>query len=64
MAKYDVTVQLTGQDGNAYSIMASVAKALRRAGATKEEIDTYFSESTSGDYDNLLRTAMEWVEVA
>ena len=63
MAKYDIEVQLSGQDGNAWAIMASVKKALKQAGATKEDIDTYLSESMSGDYDNLLRTAMKYVEV-
>lgn len=63
MPKYDVAVQLSGNDGNAFAIMGSVKQALRRAGATREEIDQYVSDSMSGDYDNLLRTAMEWVEV-
>jgi len=63
MAKYNVEVQLTGEDGNAFAIMASVQKALRQAGATREDIDTYIEESMSGDYDNLLRTAMKYVEV-
>jgi len=63
MAKYNVEVQLTGEDGNAFAIMASVKKALRQAGATKEDIEAYLAESMSGDYDNLLRTAMKYVEV-
>ena len=63
MPKYDVTVQLSGNDGNAFAIMGSVKQALKRAGATPEEISQYVSDSMSGDYDNLLRTAMEWVEV-
>jgi hypothetical protein len=64
MAKYQVKVQLSGMDGNAFSIMGRVQDALRKAGATKEELDQYFAESTSGDYDNLLRVACKWVEVA
>lgn len=63
MPKYDIEVQLSGEDGNAFAIMARVQEALRKAGATKEDIDTYLSESMSGDYDNLLRTAMDYVEV-
>jgi hypothetical protein len=64
MSKYpDVQVDLVGEDGNAMAIMARVSSALRRAGVSKEERDTYYAESTSGDYDNLLRVAMEWVEV-
>jgi hypothetical protein len=44
--------------------MASVKNALKKAGASTEEIDQYISDSMAGDYDNLLRVAMEWVEVA
>lgn len=58
-----VVVQLTGNNGNAYAIMGAVQRALKSAGASKEELDRYFTESTSGDYDNLLRVAMSWVEV-
>ena len=61
MPKYQVEVEL--EDGNAFAIMGAVQKALRRAGASKEERDRYFTDSTAGDYDNLLRVAMEWVEV-
>ena len=59
----NVTVQLTGNDGNAFAIMGAVNKALKKAGATEEELKAYYAESTSGDYDNLLRTAMRWVNV-
>ena len=64
MPKYNIEVQLTGNDGNAFAVMAQVTKALRNAGATPEELSQYQQESMSGDYDNLLRVAMEWVEVA
>lgn len=60
----DVHVQLTGHDGNAYAIMGAVSSALRRAGVSGEEIKEYTAQSMSGDYDNLLRTAMSWVSVS
>lgn len=60
----DIEVQLVGEDGNAFAIMGRVASALKSAGVSKEEIDEYYAESTSGDYDNLLRTAVKWVSVA
>ena len=59
----DVFVQLTGLDGNAVSIMGRVVDALKKADVSQEEIDEYYAQSTSGDYDNLLRTAAEWVSV-
>lgn len=58
-----ITVQLTGVDGNAFSIMGTVQAAMRRGGCTAEEMKTYMDESMSGDYDNLLRVAMETVDV-
>jgi len=64
MSKYNVEVQLSGNDGNAFAIMGAVKSALKKAGASNEELDQYISDSMSGDYDNLLRVAMEWVEVA
>jgi hypothetical protein len=64
MAKYEVTVPLIGGDGNAFMILGKVTGALKRAGAPQEDIDSYMSEATSGDYDKLLAVTMEWVEVA
>jgi len=63
MAKYDVKVQLSGNDGNAFAIMGAVKTALKKAGATREELDEYLKDSMSGDYDNLLRVAAKWVVV-
>ena len=59
----EIEVQLSGEDGNAMAIMARVTSALRRAGVSQEERDAYYAESTSGDYDNLLATALRWVTV-
>ena len=64
MAKYNVTVPLSEIDGNAFSIMATVSRALGRAGADKKILDEYFREATSGDYHHLIATTMEWVEVS
>lgn len=64
MPKYNVEVQLSGNDGNAWAVMGAVKSALKKAGASKEELDQYLADSMSGDYDNLLRVATDWVEVA
>ena len=63
MAKYNIDVNLVGQDGNAFFIMASVQRALRRAGVSNDEIAEYITAATSGSYDQLLATTMEWVNV-
>lgn len=62
--RYDIEVQLTGVDGNAWMVMGVVRKALRRAGVSTVEIEKYSEESMSGDYDNLLAVAFRWVSVS
>ena len=57
------TVKLVGEDGNAFSIMGRVKKALIQAGADKAYVDKYLSEATAGDYDHLLVVSMEYVDV-
>ena len=65
MAKYPkVSVQLTGMDGNAHFILFRASKALKDAGVGEQEIQSFLAQATSGDYDNLLQTVMEWVEVS
>ncbi len=62
MAKYpEIKVKLSGVDGNAFSIMGAVSKAMRNAGVPKEERDAYFVEATSGDYENVIQTSMKYV---
>ncbi len=59
-----VVVKLVGEDGNAFSIMGRVAKALKRAGISQSEVDRFYEEcKSSGSYDNLLVTVMQWVTV-
>ena len=59
-----VKVQLSlGADNKALAVMATVSAALRRAGVSDEEITLFLEESTSGDYDDPLVTAMKWVDV-
>ena len=48
------TVELIGQDGNAFYIMAATKKALQRAGNEKSVIDAYIEQATSSDYAHLL----------
>ncbi len=57
----NVTVQLSGEDGNAFLIMGRVGRALRRAGVPSKEVGEFTDEATSGDYDHLVQTAMRWV---
>ena len=63
-AKFDIEVQLTGEDGNAFAVMAAVIRGMRKAGATPVDVADFQKEAMSGDYNNLLRTALAWVAVA
>lgn len=63
MPKYNIEVQITGDDGNAFVIMSKVRSALKSAGASESEISLYTQESTSGDYSNLLNVASQWVDI-
>lgn len=63
MALFNITVKLSGNDGNAFAIMGSVRNALKKAGATKEQLDQYTMDSMSGDYQNLLRVASRYVNI-
>ena len=59
----EVVVRLTGSDGNAFAVMGKVTRALIQAGVGKAERDAFLAEAMSGDYDELLATAMRWVTV-
>ena len=58
-----VTIFLTGHDGNAFAILATVRSALKHNGAGKMEIDKFVQEATSGDYDHLIQTVMKYVNI-
>ena len=57
------TVKLTGIDGNAFSIMGEVKRALKKAGRSREEIQEYLRESMAGDYNNLLTVAHKYANI-
>lgn len=62
MNKPKVIVPLVGEDGNAFAILARCQRAMRKAGWTKEEIDTFMKEAKGGDYNHLLCTVMKYTD--
>jgi hypothetical protein len=62
MSKRKPVVKLIGQDGNAFFILATVRKALLKAGLRKEA-EEFIQKATAGDYDNLLKVVLEYVNV-
>lgn len=70
--KYGIVVQLSGMDGNVFSIIGRVRKELRRNGVsdevigefTDEVIGEFINECNKADsYDVVLRIVMNWVVV-
>jgi hypothetical protein len=59
----EVVVHLIGEDGNAFNIMGRVIRAMREAKVPQREIARFMKEAMASDYDNLLQTAIKWVEV-
>jgi hypothetical protein len=59
----NIEVQLSGEDGNSFFIIGRVTHALRRGGVSREEVDRFREQAMRGNYDNVLRTCMEWVNV-
>jgi hypothetical protein len=60
----EIEVQLSGEDGNAFAILGKVRAALRHQGVEQAEIEAFMAEATAGDYEDLLRTCMAWVDVS
>lgn len=54
--------KLVGEDGNAFFIMGRWSAAARKAGLSRTEIDAVMADAESGDYNNLLRVFIPWVQ--
>ncbi len=65
MPKYpDITVQLSGEEGNVFAIIGRVTKALRQGGVSNNEIDEFQSQAMQSDsYDAVLQLVMGLVNV-
>lgn len=64
MVRYpDIDVVLVGTDGNAFALMGTVTRALRKHKVSAEEIKEFQTTCMGGDYNHLLMTCMEWVNV-
>ncbi len=61
-----IKVRLSGNDGNAFGVIATCRKALMRSDvANKNEIwDVIHAEATAGNYNHLLQTMQKWFDVS
>lgn len=57
-------VQLTGEDGNVFSIIGRVSGALKKARQSERAKEFSFKAMSSKSYDEVLRLAMEYCDVA
>jgi len=62
MNKPKPKLKLVGEDGNAFAIIGRARNAARKAGWSKEQIEKMQNQATSGDYNNLLQTMMEFFD--
>jgi hypothetical protein len=58
-----ITAILTDINGNAFAILGACRKAAERARLPQEEIDIFYAEATSGDYNHLIQTCMRWFNI-
>jgi hypothetical protein len=59
----EVTVELIGNDGTAFAVLAACKRAARKGGVSDEEIGRFYDEALAGNYEHLLATAMRWFNV-
>lgn len=59
----EITVQLLGQDGNAFNVLGLCKRAMERNHLPQEEINQFIKEATSGNYDHLIATVMSWFDI-
>nr|DAX91034.1 MAG TPA: hypothetical protein [Caudoviricetes sp.] len=55
----EIHIQLVGLDGNAFFILGRCLQAMRKAGLSQEERDSFHKEATSVNYDHLIAICME-----
>ena len=58
-----IYVPLIGEDGNAFAIIGRVRRALRVANVPDAKVNQFTKQATSGNYDHLLATVTEWVNI-
>ena len=53
---------LVGVDGNAFSVMGYVCKAMKSVGFNQDQVDVYKASAMNGTYYDLLNVSMEYIE--
>lgn len=63
MADQKPRLKLSGEDGNAFSILGRAKQAAEKAGWEKQKFDKSMEECQSGDYNHLLATCTKHFDV-
>lgn len=61
--KTNLKVKLIGEDGNVFYILGKVLLALKKGGYNKKFQDEFIKEATSGDYNHVIATINDYVEI-
>ena len=59
----EVSVKLTCDDRNSYAVLGAVRREMRRCGVSALEIEAFTEEATIDDFDHLMHTCSQWVDV-
>lgn len=59
----DLTVQLSGEDQNAFAILAKMDRSLAGHGVSQADRIRFRNEATASDYEQLLATCKRWANV-
>ena len=59
----EITVKIIGANGNAFCILGICTREMKKHKLPQAEIDNFMTEATSGDYNHLLCTVMNWFNV-
>ena len=59
----DITANILGADGNVFNILGIAKRALKKGGIPQEEIKEFMAEATKGDYNHVLKTISEWMNI-
>ena len=59
----EIELELIGQNGNAFAILGTAQKAMKRNELSTQKQQEFITEAMDGDYDHLLQTCMKWFKV-
>ena len=58
-----IKVNLSDCSGNAFMIVGKVGREMRNSGVHNDAIEYFIQDASKGDFDDLLQTCMQWVNI-